>query len=146
MFVRQLNLELYTLWAKDADQFIAFRREAGAAQSSPQPAMTIVYGATGTGRSAKYSFAATGELSDASAPKLATQLVRPAHGLGPSADAREAFNGLKLRLRLLLFRDRPPGWVNPTVIAADPTPVRIPTPVRLPPGLPWDSLPNWPPR
>jgi hypothetical protein len=130
MFVRQLNLELATLWAKDADQFVAFRREGSAAQSSPQPAMTVTYGVTPRGRGAQYAFAVSWDLPDAGAPKLSTKLARPARGHDDSP--RQAFHDLKIRLRLLLFRERPPGWLTAPAIAADPDALRLPTPVRVP--------------
>jgi hypothetical protein len=144
MLVRQLNLQLYTLWAKDAEQFVSFRHEPGAAQSSAQPAMAVAYEVTPRGRGAQYGFAVTWELPDAAAPKFTTRVTRAPRGYddGPG----QAFYDLKLRLRLALFRDRPPGWGQPTAIAADPDAIRLPTPVRLPPRIPWNTLPSWPPR
>ena len=143
-FVRQLNIELATLWAKDADQFVAFRREAGAAQSSPQPVMSIAYEVTPRGRNVAYSFAVRWELPDAAAPKLTLQLARPPRGVdGP----RQAFHDLELRLRLQLFRDRPLGLLGPTAIGPDPTLRNLPTRGYVPPTrIPWGDLPGWPPR
>lgn len=131
MFVRQLNLELNTLFARDAELFLDFKHQPGAAQSTPQPTMTVSYEVTPQGRGAQYSYAVSLEVPDAAAPKLQTQLVRPPRAEAASDGARQAFYDLKLRLRLLLFRNRPLGYVV-TSIAADPNPVRLPTPVRLP--------------
>jgi hypothetical protein len=143
--VDDLNRLFASRLARDAELFIAFRREAGAPESTARPVMSVAYDATRAG--AGYKLAHTVALSlPGAAAKAGLQRASTARAAGV------AFNDLGQRLAGFFFDLKREdlaglfGESNPLrYIGAPPRPV---APVRVPtvPRIPWENLPGWPPR